>query len=227
MTTARERLARCGELLAGTAPGALAPALAQGHARHGRQRAEDAACDAYRAALEAYAAACRDARAADAVALLDELLGDYADAYAEAKRARAALDFDDLELHARDLLDREPALRRSYAERFERVMVDELQDSNPLQLALFRALDRDDLFLVGDEQQSIYGFRHADVDVFRDLRAQYAAAGRVATLATNFRSHGAILDTINAAFAPRLGRASSRCARAARRSPRASRSSSC
>ena len=205
VTTARERLARCGELLAGTAPGALAPALAKVTLGTGANALKTAACDTYRAALEAYAAACRDARAADAVALLDELLGDYADAYADAKRARAALDFDDLELHARDLLDHEPALRRSYAERFERVMVDELQDSNPLQLALFRALDRDDLFLVGDEQQSIYGFRHADVDVFRDLRAQYAGLGRVATLATNFRSHGAILDTINAAFAPRLG----------------------
>ncbi|HEV2785931.1 MAG TPA: UvrD-helicase domain-containing protein, partial [Solirubrobacteraceae bacterium] len=153
----------------------------------------------------AYTCACRNARAAAAVELLDELLGDYADAYAEAKRGRAALDFDDLELHARDLLDREPALRSSYAERFDRVMVDELQDSNPLQLDLFRALDRDDLFLVGDEQQSIYGFRHADVDVFRQLRAQFAAEDRVATLATNFRSRREILDTINAAFAPRLG----------------------
>ena len=123
---------------------------------------------------------------------------------------------------------REPALRSSYAERFDRVMVDELQDSNPLQLELFRALDRDDLFLVGDEQQSIYGFRHADVDVFRELRAQFAADGRVATLATNFRSHGAILDTINAAFAPRLGDGLRRAARGPRHRARdARRSSSC
>jgi ATP-dependent helicase/nuclease subunit A len=205
--TARERLERCGELLAATPPGALAlaPELSAVAVGTNAKALKSAACDAYRAALEAYAGACRDARAADAVALLDELLGDYADAYAEAKRARAALDFDDLELHARDLLTDEPALRSSYAERFDRVMVDELQDSNPLQIDLFRALDRDDLFLVGDEQQSIYGFRHADVDVFRTLRAQFAADGRVATLATNFRSHGAILDTINAAFAPRMG----------------------
>jgi len=206
VTAAREKLDRCADLLAATAPGELAPALAKLSFSAGNTNAlKSAACDEYRAALEAYGAACRDARAAQAVALLDELLGDYADAYAQAKRTRAALDFDDLELHARDLLAREPALRRSYAERFERVMVDELQDSNPLQLDLFRALDRDDLFLVGDEQQSIYGFRHADVDVFRALRAQFSAGGRVATLATNFRSHGAILDTINAAFEPRLG----------------------
>ena len=202
---ARERIERCAALLAGTPPDELVPALAKLSIGTGANALKSAACDEYRTALAAYDTACRDTRAAAAVGLLDELLGDYADAYAEAKRARAALDFDDLELYARDLLDREPALRRSYAERFERVMVDELQDSNPLQLDLFRALDRDDLFLVGDEQQSIYGFRHADVDVFRALRAQFAADGRVATLATNFRSHGAILDTINAAFAPRLG----------------------
>lgn len=202
---ARERLERCAELLAATPAGEIAPELAALTLAQGANALKTPACDAYRAALEAYTCACRDARAAAAVVLLDELLGDYADAYAEAKRARAALDFDDLELHARDLLDGAPALRGAYAERFERVMVDELQDSNPLQLDLFRALDRDDLFLVGDEQQSIYGFRHADVDVFRALRAQYAAEDRVATLATNFRSDRAILDTINAAFAPRLG----------------------
>ncbi|MBW3608987.1 MAG: UvrD-helicase domain-containing protein, partial [Actinobacteria bacterium] len=205
VSIARERLERCAELLAATPPGELAPELSKLTLTQNANALKTPACDAYRTAHEAYACACRDARAADAVALLDDLLGDYADAYAEAKRDRAALDFDDLELHARDLLEQEPALRRSYAERFERVMVDELQDSNPLQLALFRALDRDDLFLVGDEQQSIYGFRHADVDVFCKLRAQFAADGRVATLATNFRSHGAILDTINAAFASRLG----------------------
>ncbi|MFP5363389.1 MAG: UvrD-helicase domain-containing protein [Thermoleophilia bacterium] len=205
VTAARERLERCAELLAATPPGTPAPELAALTIAANANALRTPACDDYRAALEAYTCACRDARAAAAVALLDELLGGYADAYAEAKRARAALDFDDLELHARDLLDGEPALRRSYAERFDRVMVDELQDSNPLQLELFRALDRDNLFLVGDEQQSIYGFRHADVDVFRRLRAQFAARGRVAKLATNFRSHGAILDTINAAFAPRIG----------------------
>ncbi len=205
VTTARERLQRCGDLLVATPPGELAPELGDLTLGVNANALKTPVCDAYRAALQAYACACRDARAAAAVALLDELLGDYADAYAEAKRDRAALDFDDLELHARDLLEDEPGLRSSYAERFDRVMVDELQDSNPLQLALFRALDRDDLFVVGDEQQSIYGFRHADVDIFRALRAQFAAGDRVATLATNFRAHGAILDTINAAFAPRMG----------------------
>lgn len=163
------------------------------------------ACARYLAALDAYAVATRDRAAAAAVGLLDLLLGGYADAYAAAKREHTALDFDDLELSVRDLLAAEPALRRSHAERFERVMVDEFQDSSPRQLALFEALDRDNLFVVGDEQQSIYGFRHADVAIFRARRETLRATGRVATLATNFRSRGQILQTINAAFAPRLG----------------------
>ena len=203
----RAALERCGELF-GTLPAdelGSAAALADVCLGSGAGALRSAACDAYRDALDAYRAACRDERAAAVVELLDELLGGYSDAYAAGKRARAALDFDDLELSARDLLDGEPALRSSYRERFDRVMVDEFQDSNPRQLALFEALEDDDLFVVGDESQSIYGFRNADVDVFRARRGALAAAGRVATLQTNFRSRGAILATINAAFAPLLG----------------------
>jgi len=199
---ARARLDRCLEVLRDEA---AEPPLAELQVGTGAGALKSPACDAYRAALARYATACRDRRAAAAVTLLDDLLDGYAAAYADAKRGRAGLDFDDLELLARDLLAGDPALGRSYAERFDRVMVDEFQDSNPRQLALFRALDRDDLFVVGDEQQSIYGFRNADVEVFRERRRELAAVGRVATLATNFRSRGPILDTINAAFAPRLG----------------------
>ncbi len=203
---ARAKVARCIELLGAVGGGDLAAAvLAELRFGASANALRTAACQRYLAALEAFASARRNRAAGAAVVLLDELLGRYADAYADVKRERAGLDFDDLELFARDLLAGEPALRRSYAERFDRVMVDEFQDSNGRQIALFEALDRDDLFVVGDEQQSIYGFRHADVGVFRARRAKLAAHGRVATLATNFRSRGQILDTINAAFAPRLG----------------------
>ncbi len=201
---ARDKVARCVELLrAAGAPGAAVLAGLRFGAAANALKTE--ACTRYLAALAAYSGACRDHAAGAAVARLDALLRGYAAAYAEAKRDRAALDFDDLELVARDLLEAEPALRRSYAERFDRVMVDEFQDSNGRQITLFDALDRDDLFVVGDEQQSIYGFRNADVEVFRRRRAALAADGRVATLATNFRSRSQILETINAAFAPRLG----------------------
>src|SRR5205823_7892785 len=130
-------------------------------------------------------AGCRDVAGARLIALLDELLAAYAGAYASAKRDRQAVDYDDLELMARDLFARAPAIAGAYAERFERIMVDEFQDTNPLQLAVLDQLDRDNTFVVGDELQSIYGFRHASVGVFRARRAQLARSGAVATLATS------------------------------------------
>ena len=158
-------------------------------------------CERYLAAHAAFAAACRDARARPALALVDELLGRYADAYAAGKRERSSVDFDDLELLTRDLLDRSPATAAGYAERFARIMVDEFQDTNPLQLSILGFLDRGNVFTVGDELQSIYGFRHADVGVFRARRAQLQEHHATATLATSFRAHPEILETIDAAFA--------------------------
>jgi ATP-dependent helicase/nuclease subunit A len=155
----------------------------------------------YLSALAAFGAACRDLRARPVLALLDELLGRCADAYAEVKRAGSAVDFDDLELLTRDLLARSPAAALGYAERFVRIMVDEFQDTNPLQLEILGFIDRDNVFTVGDELQSIYGFRHADVGVFRARRAALERRGAAATLATSFRARPEILETIDAAFA--------------------------
>jgi ATP-dependent exoDNAse (exonuclease V) beta subunit len=197
----------CRELLDGLADGempaaaALDAALLKGNA--GALRSDEA--QAYVSALAAYAQACADRRAAAAVRLLDDLLARYATAYEQAKRARGALDFDDLELLTRDLLAGDPALRATLVGRFARVMVDEFQDTNPLQLELLELLAGDNLFVVGDELQSIYGFRHADVAVFRGLRTRLAASDRVAALSGNFRSAPEILDALNAAFAPRFG----------------------
>ena len=87
------------------------------------------------------------------------------------RRERAGVDFEDLELRVRDLLAGDEALRARWAERFALIMIDEFQDTNRLQLDVLEALERDNLFAVGDESQSIYGFRHADVGIFR-------AAGR-------------------------------------------------
>jgi ATP-dependent helicase/nuclease subunit A len=158
--------------------------------------------DAYRATCERYAHALADQRAVPALALVDELLGRYADAYAQAKRSRTAVDFDDLELLARDLLLAEPGIAAGYRERFARIMVDEFQDTNPLQLELLELVSRDNACTVGDELQAIYAFRHADVEVFRARRDALAARGRAATLATNFRSRPEILQVLNGAFAP-------------------------
>ena len=74
--------------------------------------------------------------------LLDALLDRFGGAYAEAKAARAGVDFEDLELRVRDLLAGDAALRARWAERFALIMVDEFQDTNRLQLELLEALER-------------------------------------------------------------------------------------
>ena len=168
-------------------------------------------CSDYIEEHAAFAAACARHRGTRAVALLDELLALYAREYAAAKRARSGLDFDDLELLARDLLAQSPVARAATRARFDRVMVDEFQDSNPRQVELFGmvagrpAPQGAPLFTVGDELQSIYGFRHADVEVFRARRTALAQEGRTAQLTANFRSHPEILDAVNVAFAERFG----------------------
>ncbi len=147
-----------------------------------------------------------DARdAARACALLDELLAGFTGAYEELKAARRAVDFDDLELRARDLLEQNPGLRAAWSERFELLMVDEFQDTNPRQLAILEALERSNLFTVGDEFQSIYGFRDAEVGLFRGRRVALAELGSSLALTGNFRSVPPLLEVVNAVFAERFG----------------------
>ena len=129
------------------------------------------------------------------------LLARFGARYAEAKAQRAGLDFEDLELGVRDLLAADPEDRQRWAERFALIMVDEFQDTNRLQLDVLEALERDNLFAVGDEFQSIYGFRHADVTIFRERRAALGE-DRVRPLTANFRSREELLDVLNAAYAP-------------------------
>jgi ATP-dependent helicase/nuclease subunit A len=136
--------------------------------------------------------------------LLDELLERFGIAYDASKRERSALDFDDLELLAGELLLGRESLRDAWAASFELLMVDEFQDTNPRQLAILQALQRENLFTVGDELQSIYGFRHADVELFRARRNQLQERGGVLSLSSNFRSRPGLLAAINAVFAQRF-----------------------
>ena len=86
-------------------------------------------------------------------------------------------------------------------------MVDELQDVNPRQLALVQALERENLFTVGDEWQSIYGFRHADVGLFRARDARLRAARSEPAAGAQFSWPGELLQAVNAVFARRFGEA--------------------
>jgi ATP-dependent exoDNAse (exonuclease V) beta subunit len=173
---------------------------------------KDPACDAYRAAWEAYRQACADHHARPALALADRLLARFGEEAARLKAARAAVDFEDLQLLVRDLLADE-AMRARWAERYALIMVDEFQDTNRLQMAILGRLERDtqpspsgaagtgNLFVVGDAFQSIYGFRHADVEIFRER----ARSSRVRRLTANFRSRGELLEVINQAYQPIFG----------------------
>jgi ATP-dependent helicase/nuclease subunit A len=142
--------------------------------------------------------------AAGACLLLDELLGRFGLAYEELKRGRSAVDFDDLELLTRELLAGRDSLPAAWSERFELLMVDEFQDTNPRQLGILRALERGNLFTVGDEFQSIYGFRHADVSLFRARRTELQGGGGSLALTRNFRSRQPLLEVVNTVFAGRF-----------------------
>ncbi len=156
-------------------------------------------------ALPPFPSACEDPHARTIYDLLEALLRRFGALYEELKRERSGLDFADLELITRDLFRSQPEVRERYARRFARVMVDELQDVNAVQLELIRALASGNLFAVGDAQQSIYGFRHADVELFERLGERLAERDRRMTLQTNFRSRPEILAVVNRAFADELG----------------------
>jgi len=158
---------------------------------------EQARKAAERAGLEELAAHDRD--------LLQELLERFAEEYAAAKRRESAVDFEDLQLAARDLLRDHAEIREAMQLRFRLLMVDEFQDTNRLQCELIDLVahpELTDVFTVGDEFQSIYGFRHADVDAFRERRAE---ASNLLALRSNYRSRPQVLAAVNFLFADAFG----------------------
>ena len=117
--------------------------------------------------------------------------------YEETKAAQGGLDFEDLQLKTAFLLESHPEIAARYQEAFRLVMIDEFQDTNALQLRIARALSSDDLLTVGDDKQSIYRFRHADVEVFRSLSQ---TAPTVHVLRANYRSHRDVIEAVNEIF---------------------------
>ena len=131
------------------------------------------------------------------------------DAFQTAKQAQGLLDFDDLLLKARDLLRDNPDVRDRVGAGIRLLMVDEFQDTDPIQADVVRmlcgaALTRGRLFLVGDAKQSIYRFRRADPGVFAKLRQEIPERGRL-PLNVNFRSQPAVLNFVNHLFAAAMG----------------------
>ena len=140
--------------------------------------------------------------AVDARGAFETLLEVFHSRYERLKEERSALDFSDLELRALALLRSSPALAGAWSERFDQVMVDEFQDTNRVQLQLVELLrgPQTKVFMVGDENQSIYRFRNADLEVFRRERrdAEADPTRDVLPLRGNFRCRPAVLAAVNA-----------------------------
>ncbi len=125
------------------------------------------------------------------------LLERFAARYEAMKDTQGLLDFEDLQIKTAQLLEEHPDVAARYQAAFRHVMIDEFQDTNALQMRIARALSDGDLLTVGDDKQSIYRFRHADVSVFKRLEAE---AGTVQRLRANYRSHADVLGAVNGLF---------------------------
>jgi ATP-dependent exoDNAse (exonuclease V) beta subunit len=163
----------------------------------------------YREAIEA--AIARSAEAGEggqAYRHIATLLELFSNRFEAAKERRAGIDFEDLQILAARLLER-AEIGQAYRSRFSHLMVDEFQDTNRLQLRLIEALHgpRCELMVVGDEFQSIYGFRHADLEVFREQRRRVEEApdGAAMELSGNFRSRPEAIGAVNALGSELLG----------------------
>ncbi len=120
----------------------------------------------------------------------------------EAKQKKGWIEFDDFQVLSRDLLKKHPDVRKRYQKRFKFIMVDEYQDTNPLQVELLDLLRTDNNdFVVGDKKQAIYGFRHASIEAFNHLEKSFSeGAGEIIDLSENFRSHPVVLNFVNDLF---------------------------
>jgi ATP-dependent helicase/nuclease subunit A len=128
--------------------------------------------------------------------MLARLSAHVLERYERIKRRGGLLDFSDLESFALRALEN-PGVREAFRSRFDLVLVDEFQDTNPVQAAIIRAFCREDLSnlcVVGDPKQSIYRFRDADVTLFEEFCASLPARH---SLTWNFRSRPGIIDYVN------------------------------
>ena len=122
--------------------------------------------------------------------------------YQERLKASNAMDFDDLLLYAYLLLKHHPDILAAYHDRFHYIMVDEYQDTNHAQYAITKLLAaaRKNIMVVGDDDQSIYSWRGADISNILDFEEDYPDA-RVVKLEQNYRSTANILNAANAVIA--------------------------
>ena len=128
-------------------------------------------------------------------------------AYDDQCQREGVVDFGELMLRSVELLRRSDAIRNHYRGRFEHLLVDEFQDTNPLQYEWLKLLSNPGggIFAVGDDDQSIYAFRGADVANMKRFETEFGVRHLI-KLEQNYRSHGHILDAANALIANNTGR---------------------
>jgi ATP-dependent DNA helicase UvrD/PcrA len=139
---------------------------------------------------------------AEANTFIEEKYAALYEGYEKALRKSNALDFDDLILRTVQLLEQNDEVREKYASRFRHVMVDEFQDTNPLQMLLVKLLTtvHGNLFVVGDDDQSIYSWRGARIENMLKFD-EYFAGALTFRLEQNYRSTGNILKAANEVIA--------------------------
>jgi len=142
-----------------------------------------------------------EAQVEEATLALEQLAGMARDHYRSEKEQDSLLDFEDLLALARSVV-RLPEVRKILRSRHRFFLVDEFQDTNRLQWEILRPLlgPGSNFFAVGDDKQSIYRFRDADVSVFRAVRKWVRKRGRVVELRRNYRSHSSLVRFSNQVF---------------------------
>ncbi len=151
------------------------------------------------------------------VRALFELAREFARHFEQEKRRRGALGFQDLLVRAAEMLRGNKTARAYFQRRFDALLIDEFQDTDPLQVQIAFFLGEDgpiaarhdevklrpgSLVVVGDPKQSIYRFRRADIEIYEKTKRLLLGAAGPTFITANFRSAPAILQTVNAVFAP-------------------------
>lgn len=147
-----------------------------------------------------------DLRTASVFDRLAQVAADVYDAMGPALKAANAMDFDDLLLQPLTLFREHPDRLEYYRNKFQFVLVDEFQDTNKAQYELIRLLGKHgNVAAVGDDDQSIYGWRGADVRNMREFQQDFAGT-RLVRLEENYRSTSMVLDAANGVIAENAGR---------------------